>query len=138
MAELYLHMTPHQHVTNICIFICEYQSEYLYMPFFVNPNIFVLVFPFLIKPKNTWICICPILSTQIYSYSYLLNFFEIKTYNFVFVKIIFNEAPGIVYYSMYVHNSNTSIAFISINIYTFLLGSDNICIRVHFCKYQSK
>ena len=107
---------------NICI--CPFLSTQIYLYWYS---------PFLIKPKNTWIHICPILSTQIYSYSYLFKKKLKKRHNFFFFLIIFNEAPGIVYYSIYVHNSHTSIAFISINIF-FLLGSDHICICVHICK----
>ena len=54
----------HQCVTNIRIRIriririCEYQSEYLYSPFFVTPNIFVFVFALFYQPKYICIRIC--------------------------------------------------------------------------------
>ena len=38
-------------VTNIAIQIRKYQSEYSYLPLFVNPNIFVFVFNFFHQPE---------------------------------------------------------------------------------------
>ena len=43
-------------MTNICIRICKYESKYLYsylyLPFFVNPNIFILVFKKNVKSNH--------------------------------------------------------------------------------------